>query len=564
MALVFEERDGFGNYVYIDQETGNRQVSPTVIEGAIGNIQELGDLTGSVGQTTFVDGEFEGGGLYNQSGVAQSMKYEVEDGKLVDSGQAVRSYFNKWSLFKYRSFANGSSVNDSNFDVNAYRTADVNRYTLNPTANNIVNWCRDNGSLGYSYNFSDFLQCEYYGKVSNNYMLTLRRFPYPVDDDILTPKTFGKDGSPIESHQPDVARAISWMSPTIGNELANILNFGVGFNWKSVEAGIQEVTPRSGRGKIGEKIAGSALLSTLEGSMSGYNYSEIAEIRRQGAGFDPLSQTYPNAVFGPLNVIDEMLVRDRGLKFDQSFSLTFNYEIRGYGKTSPKAAFMDTMANLLVLTYNNAPFWGGAVRKLSNGQLGPPFGDYDQLRSGNYKGFVNSLMDQFTSATSGINTDSFGGFVDSVKQQFADSKIMDNIIGGSLMELFDGPQGATILNAFITGEPTGQWHLTIGNPLNPIATIGNLTLDNAKFELEGPLGYEDFPTKLKVTIDLKPGRPRDKSDIESMFNAGRGRMYLQPDGERGIEYTNTSAYGGDAERFLNTSLKRAVSNLSYG
>jgi hypothetical protein len=34
-----------------------------------------------------------------------------------------------------------------------------------------------------------------------------------------------------------------------------------------------------------------------------------------------------------------------------------------------------------------------------------------------------------------------------------------------------------------------------------------------------------------MIVTLKPGRPRDKSEIESMFNAGRGRMYLQPEVE---------------------------------
>jgi len=328
---------------------------------------------------------------------------------------------------------------------------------------------------------------------------------------------------------------------------------------------MQEVTPRTGRGKLGGMVSGSALLSTLEGSAQGYNYAQIAEIRRRGAGFDPLSETYPNAVFGPLNVIKNMTVRGQGLNFDQEFSLTFNYDIRGYGKTSPKAAFIDTMANLLVLTYNRAPFWGGDVRHLSNGQLGPPFGDYDKLTSGDYKGFANSLMDQLSNSVSGISTDSFSGFVDSVASKFGDSKLLDNIIGGGLMELFDGPQGATIINAFLTGEPTGQWHLTVGNPVNPIMCVGNLVMSDAKFELDGPLGFEDFPSKLKVTISLKPGRPRDKADIESMFNAGRGRIYLQPDAERGVEFTDVNAYGKPPSFFEGSAgLFEATSNLTYG
>lgn len=98
------------------------------------------------------------------------------------------------------------------------------------------------------------------------------------------------------------------------------------------------------------------------------------------------------------------------------------------------------------------------------------------------------------------------------------------------MNLFGKPNGTEAVKAFLTGDSTGSWHVTIGNPLNPIAVIGNLTCTSSDFEFDGPLGYEDFPSKLKVTVNLKPGRYRDKGDIESMFNAGRGRIYLTPSG----------------------------------
>jgi hypothetical protein len=112
------------------------------------------------------------------------------------------------------------------------------------------------------------------------------------------------------------------------------------------------------------------------------------------------------------------------------------------------------------------------------------------------------------------------------------------------MKLLGGPQGGQIAAALLTGEATGQWHLTIGNPLNPIAVIGNLAMTDADFELMGPLGYEDFPTKLKVTIKLQPGRPRGKDDIESMFNAGKGRLYVAEEGLIDVNKTyDVDAYG---------------------
>jgi len=112
------------------------------------------------------------------------------------------------------------------------------------------------------------------------------------------------------------------------------------------------------------------------------------------------------------------------------------------------------------------------------------------------------------------------------------------------MELFGGPQGGQVAQAFLTGESTGQWHLTVGNPLNPIAVIGNLGCTKADFSFEGPLGYEDFPTILKVVVELQPNRPRDKADIESMFNAGKGRLYLPEQGvfDVGEDSYDVSAY----------------------
>jgi len=30
------------------------------------------------------------------------------------------------------------------------------------------------------------------------------------------------------------------------------------------------------------------------------------------------------------------------------------------------------------------------------------------------------------------------------------------------------------MHSLLTGDPVGEWHLTVGNPLNPIMIVGNL------------------------------------------------------------------------------------------
>jgi hypothetical protein len=446
---------------------------------------------------------------------------------------------------------------------------------LNPTAKNIVEYAVTTGGECFSYSYSDFIQMEHYGQISNDYLITLRRFAYPISDDLLSPKMKGSKGGQIPADAPDLARAVTWLSPALGNDLKEILKFKTGFKWNEAKSEIQDAQSRSAdRGEAGAAIGGSPIASAIESGLNGYTSVQAKNLRAQG-NVDHAKETYPNKVFGPLNIIDQVLARDKGLKFEQEFKLTFHYDLKAYPGTSPKVAFMDTMANILALTYNNAPFWGGATRFSGSGSTGKPFGDTSLLAKGDYAGYIGSIAD--TLAGMG------GNFMDQLKKTagnltsgaginkiLGDSSILENIVGGGLMKLLGGPGGGDVIKAFLTGDPTGQWHITVGNPMNPIMVCGNLALQDTEFEFEGPLGFEGFPSKLKVTITLKPGRPRDKTEIESMFNAGRGRMYLQPEWGPGdtIDINamlNVDAYGGKkGTNITNVPYMTRLSDMSAG
>jgi len=76
-----------------------------------------------------------------------------------------------------------------------------------------------------------------------------------------------------------------------------------------------------------------------------------------------------------------------------------------------------------------------------------------------------------------------------------------------------------------TGAPIGEWHVVIGNPYNPIAMIGNLICTDITVNFGDALGPDDFPTTLEASITLAHGRPRERGEIESIFNQGDGRLY---------------------------------------
>lgn len=585
------------HYFYDDVKNNKEVKTTTPRPNALGASTPAPVDTAGTGKTT-LDAENvfgvpeEGKSMYPTNGV-DSKTYavntvtsgesgsKIEDkGESVNLGKAPRSLFNNWTLHKYRNRV-GQVAGDDNSPTNG---ADYNKPVmdalgankiLNPTAKNIVEYAVTTGGECFSYSYSDFIQMEHYGQISNDYLITLRRFAYPISDDLLSPKMKGSKGGQIDASAPDLARAVTWLSPALGNDLKEILKFKTGFKWNEAKSEIQDAQSRSAdRGKAGEAIGGSPIASAIESGLNGFTSVQAKNLRAQG-NVDHAKETYPNKVFGPLNIIDQVLARDKGLKFEQEFKLTFHYDLKAYPGTSPKVAFMDTMANILALTYNNAPFWGGATRFSGSGSTGKPFGDTSLLAKGDYAGYIGSIAD--TLAGMG------GNFMDQLKKTasnvkngaginkiLGDSSVLENIVGGGLMKLLGGPSGGDVIKAFLTGDPTGQWHITVGNPMNPIMVCGNLALQDTEFEFEGPLGFEGFPSKLKVTITLKPGRPRDKTEIESMFNAGRGRIYLQPewgpDGTQDINaMLNVDAYGGKkGTNITNVPYMGRLSDMSAG
>ena len=564
-------------YIYTEIATGeqivrNEQLSDDEVAGA--PPADGGNDAAIQGTNSFREsGETAGESLYGKTTI-DSRTYKTKDpDKEFNQGPGVRSLYNKWSLHNYNNRATGTAGEKFSFlHYNKAVTSGNDDNILNPTARRIVNYAQDQGGIGYSYKFIDFRATEHYGQISNEYLITLRRFAYPCGDDLMNTMGVDSKGNPIDLGQPDLARVLTWMSPALGNDMKEVLKFGTGFPWKDVESQIQEVQGNAQkRGKLGEFMDSSSLGRAVEAGLSGKSAAEAQTIRDKGGGFDPIKETYPNKVFGPLNVIKKVLAREQGLEFDSTFNLTFHYDLKGITGTSPKVAFMDTLSNILALTYNNAPFWGGSVRYTGSGSVGKPFGDYDKLKNGDYAGFLGSLTTQLKSSMGGAFDDigkaASGLLSGKGINALGDSKIMDNIIGGGLMKLLNGPQGGTVINAFLTGDPTGQWHMTVGNPMNPMMVCGNLALQSSSVEFEGPLSYEGFPSKIKLTVELKPARPRDKGEIESMFNAGRGRIYLQPEVEGAVDLdaiVDVSAYGNKDRGKFTPGFSEKLSNFGHG
>lgn len=461
------------------------------------------------------------------------------EGKVLDVGKKPYSAFNKYSLINYRGNPLDLTPNGHAVESGRYRKIDP-LSLINPTATKIIELTGAiANNYAYRYQYSDFALTRFYGKIPNSMLITLRRFAYPVADDIITPKGLNAAGTEmVEIQQPDIARAVTWFGEAPGNPLTEILKFKHGFNYKTATAEVQPLKSQqqASSGTFGSIVQSNMFLSAAANAASGRD-AVASNANKQNADYDSFSNTYPNHVFGPLNVIKDMMVRESGLTFEQSFTLKFEYELKSFEGVNPKVMMLDQLANILALTYNNAPFWGGSVRYIGDGAVAKPLGDLGKLRSGDYRGFLGSII----SDMGGM----FKGVLDPANyKNIANNKFLNNLIGGGLMDMFNTPQGGQAVASLLTGDATGQWHLTVGNPLNPIMVVGNLIMEDCEITFEGANTIHDFPERMVAVVTLKPGRPRDKAEIESMFNTGRGRFYVQPDDVADINKTiDVSAYG---------------------
>ena len=400
-----------------------------------------------------------------------------------------------------------------------------------PTTTNIINWSAlDENKYKFPYKYQDFVFCKWWQKIPNNYMITLRRFPYPVSDAVTSPQETRKEVS-LDNLYP-VSTMITYLGDDSGNKISAIVGpIETGLKWKDVTADVWEVTQSTEPASINNPAPGL-------GKIFGFMSSGANGAKTQRAPMTPIDPynngPYVNKILGPVNVITSTKTRERGLNFKHEINLVFEYSIRSIGGINTKAAGLDILANALLMTSASAPFWGGMNRfapHVSEGAHDPFLGG-DAGRAAWLKGdpeaFFSALKTQFTDILSNVSdlfnkitSDPIGGLKDIASKGASEfMKLNTTAARGQVSGL----------HALLTGAPQGEWHLQVGSPLNPIMMIGNLVCTNAKIEFSDELGPDDFPTELKVTITLEHAMPRDKDGIESMFNFGQGRIYALPKG----------------------------------
>lgn len=419
-----------------------------------------------------------------------------------------------------------------------------------------------------AYSFSDFMFARDVGKIPNNRLITLRKFSTPVGDNIFHGT---KDHVTSEEHPtPETARLVTWFDNG-DNKLEDILKYDYEATWKLFESKIQELSSQEDDGARGPL---GAILNTLNPS---YNRAQRAGrtgthnlismflghvgLPDPGGPYQNISSMYDkNRIYEPQNTIQETHKYEGKLKFNQEFTLIFSYRMRAYQNINTKSAMLDLLANILEVTYRRGKFWGGERRMTGAPQNGQGWkkamamidNAWDKLvgfGSGLLDGSIdiNAVMSQLAESASEMLNKIVGKGKemadDIVNKGGTETKEAVKAAGEKIVELnnkyhfTDALKGALqnqlgrpavyCFDSLLTGGPVGLWHLTIGNPKNPIMTIGNLILTKSSIQQFGALGIDDFPSEIKVSVTLKHGRPRDLTEISRMYTRGVSGIYYK-------------------------------------
>ena len=383
------------------------------------------------------------------------------------------------------------------------------RKDIEPTIANLLNKHKAKWT-GTIYDLSDFLYCKHSDEVSGYHMITLRRFSYPIGDGLWF------DAS--QHKRPDVGRLVGYSTDET-NKMSELLNMSFGLNWKELTADFW--TPEV----IGNDSGASGVLGALF-EITNPMYMTSKGLGKNAINVDPHHDQ--NKVYGPVDSITKTHIRDRGLNFNHELNLTFEYDLKSYQGINGRAALVDLISNILVVTFNDAKFWGGAIhwRGIQRTAFHHYMTAVSALRAGQdfnstmqyYKSQMTSLLGDGTPLQKLMN---LAGMLLQGLKGFVLGKIVDTLGRPSVM----------VTNSLLSGEDVGPWHVTIGNPFRPIVAMGNMILTGTTLSFGDELGIDGFPTSMKVVCSLKHARPRSRAEIERMFNQGMRRTYWQPSKE---------------------------------
>lgn len=378
--------------------------------------------------------------------------------------------------------------------------------------------------------WADFAYCRDYGVYPNNRLVVCRRFDHPMIDDL----TFsGKDGA-----SEPISTLITWMP-----ESTEILSFNFGESWVEAQASfkdlLNDVGDDMGLGKInfklGDALSAGMNLVSLPGFTQGLQRAILGEAGLiDKSSVDIIPSGTPNLI---KESMQRKLIKDEtpgsGLVGKFSVVVKCAWEQKFISGVDPTLIYYDILQTILAFGGSQAVFYLGKRSNL--GGLGAALEDF--LKPGGATRLIKKVVESFAKAlnelTKEINDlvgkffdsnygekDSGGGGAEKTADQIEadEKKKRDETISdaqGQVTTIIKG-FADTIIKKYrvqalgvvttLTGLPSTPWHITIGNPLRPIFSSGDMLTQDVKVNLGAQLSFNDLPSYIECEFTLASAR----------------------------------------------------------
>lgn len=399
------------------------------------------------------------------------------------------------------------------------------------TINSLIKWSEQYKTLRLKY--QDFVYCKALGYYPNNRLIILRRFKNAVPDNLFDHVHSDSNNLNNDRYSFPLSTMITWMKPD-----QNFFSMEFNEEWVSESGDILsqlnglKTENKSNTNNNSESVFNSSLFNLADSTVLLGLVEGLGIVEREDG-----TSVFGQDPEGNPNLIRKAAFRKtggEGLKSTINFELNFEYEMRYIQDVDPGIAMMDLISNCFRMGTSTSQFrldYGILKNDMIKDLLNQEFNTiYEQLFE-KLQEFFGGLREKFTEwinkAVENVSEN------DNVTAEEVGGNLTDKVIKTIISRYRERIKGAL---ASETGVPSGIWHVSIGNPMNPIISCGDLIIDNSKLELGKELGFNDFPNSFKYTINLKSARDRGRQELEKIFNAGRGRFYVYPNKESNPDF----------------------------
>ena len=410
-----------------------------------------------------------------------------------------------------RSNPQTSINNQSNDNINDLSTGSIIRYT------------QQDGLESMELSPKHFAYNRKRGVYPNNRLVVVRRFPSPVSNDLTSVR------------QKPISTVVTW----IPDDTDKFFSFSASERWSSnqVEDPLGDLTDlfnkmfKTSGGKLDVGKAMGSVIGGLTSKLPIGGFPEAIQTEFLNSflgeeGQDGTNFNYRNIVQGNPNFLAESAFRNpNSIEARINIPITVEYEMEYYPGVDPNIVFLDLIQNVLRFVSSESRFFlsqtgGGKVNKfLKKYQNGDWVGAIDMVVESAInatKSVANNIGDFFKDSAKAISEEGIGAIRKIATE--AASKLANTSIARYRIEF------SKIIPA-LTGSASAPWHITIGNPKKPFFSAGDMVVDNVNIDMGNTLGYNDLPTRITLTCNVRNARNLGIQEIFDMFNIGAGRQY---------------------------------------